>query len=175
MSIQFSSFQLLSRVQLCHPLDCSTPGFLVHHQLPELTQTRVHWVGDAIQPFILCHPFLLVPSIFPSIRVFSKESVLHIRWPKYWSFNFSISPPMNIQGWYHLRLTGLISLQSKGLSGVFFSTTIWKHQFFGTQPSMWSNSWCATIPRKLVINTWIRPSTALKSIHTLGQELGTSG
>ena len=55
MSIQFSSFQLLSRVQLCDPMDCSTPGFPVHHQLPELTQTRVHWVGHAIQPFILCH------------------------------------------------------------------------------------------------------------------------
>ena len=69
-------------------MDCSTLGFPIHRQLPELFQTQVHWVGDAI---ILCHP-LLPPSIFPSIRVFSNESVLRIRWLKYWSFSFSISP-----------------------------------------------------------------------------------
>ena len=73
---------------------------------------------------ILCHPLLLLPSIFPSVRVFSNESALHIRWPKYWSL--SISPPMNIQDWFPLRLTGLISLQSTGLSRVFSSTTIRK-------------------------------------------------
>ena len=77
---------------LCNPRDCSTPGFPVHHQLLELAQTHVHQVGDAIQHLILCRPFLFLPSIFPSIRVFSNESVLHIRWPKYWSFSFSISP-----------------------------------------------------------------------------------
>ena len=72
-------------------MDCSTPGFPVHHQLPELAQTRVHWVGDAIQP---SHPLLplLLPSIFPSIRIFSNELALRIRWPKYWSFSISISP-----------------------------------------------------------------------------------
>ena len=83
---------------------------------------------------ILCHP-LLLPSIFPSIRVFSNESVLHIRWPKYWSFSFSFSPSNE-----YLGLTGLISLQSKGLSRVFSNTTVQKHQFFGTQPSLQSNS-----------------------------------
>ena len=71
-------------------MDCSTPGFLVHHQLPELSQTHVLRVGDAIQPSHLCCPLLLLPSIFPSIRVFSNELVLHVSWPKYWSF--SISP-----------------------------------------------------------------------------------
>ena len=72
-------------------MDCSTSGFLVHHQLPELAQTHVHQVGDAIQP---SHPlsFPSPPFIFLSIRVFSNESVLHIRWPNYWSFSFSISP-----------------------------------------------------------------------------------
>ena len=75
---------------------------------------------------ILCHPILLAPSIFPSIRVFSSESVFHIRWPKDWRFSY-------IQGWFHLGLTGLISLLSKGLSRVFSSTTIQKHQFFSTQ------------------------------------------
>ena len=77
---------------LCNPMDCSTPGLPVHYQLPEFTQTHVHWVGDTIQPSHLCHPLFLPPSIFPSIRVFSNESVLCIRWPKYWSFSFSISP-----------------------------------------------------------------------------------
>ena len=73
-------------------MDHSIPGLPDHHQLLEFTQTRVHWVSDAIQPFIFCHPLLLWPSIFPSIRVFSNESALHTRWPKYWSFSFSISP-----------------------------------------------------------------------------------
>ena len=73
-------------------MDCSTPGFPVHHQLPELAQTHVHRVGDAFQPsHPLSCPLLLLPSIFPNIRVFSNESVLCIRWPKYWSFSFSIS------------------------------------------------------------------------------------
>ena len=72
-------------------MDCSTPGFPVHHQLPELAQTHVQQVGVPSSQFILCCPLLLLPSIFPSIKVFSSESVLRIRWPKYWSFSFSIS------------------------------------------------------------------------------------
>ena len=89
---------------------------------------------------ILCRPLLLLPSIFPSIRVFSKELALHIRWPKHWSFSFSISPPVNIQDWFSLGFTGLISLLSKGLSRVFSGITAWKYQFFSTQSSLWSNS-----------------------------------
>ena len=86
---------------------------------------------------ILCHTLLLLPSIFPSIiRVFSNESALHIRWPKYCSFSFSISLSMNIQGWFRLGLTGLISLQSKGLSSVYSSTTVGKYQFFRAQPPL---------------------------------------
>ena len=73
-------------------MDCSTPGLPVHHQLPGFTQTHVHQVGDAIQPSHLLPPLFLLPSIFPSVRVFSNESALYIRWPKYWSFSFSISP-----------------------------------------------------------------------------------
>ena len=75
----------------------------------------------------LCCP-LLLPSIFPSIRVFSKESVLFIRWPKYWSFSFNISSSMNIQDWFPLGLTDFISLQSKGLSRIFSNTTVQKHR-----------------------------------------------
>ena len=89
---------------------------------------------------ILCRALLLLPSIFPSIRVFSKESVLCIRWPKYWSFSFSISPSNEHSGWFLLGLTGLITLQSKGCSRVFSNTTVHKHQFFGCQLSLWSNS-----------------------------------
>ena len=74
----------------------------------------------------LCCPLLLLPSMFPSIRVFSNESALCIRWPKYWSFSFSIFP-VNIQGWFPLGLTGLVSLQSKGLSRVFSNTLFQKH------------------------------------------------
>ena len=85
---------------------------------------------------ILCRPLLLLPSIFPSIRVFSNVSSLHIRWPKDWSFSFSIS---EYSGLISFRLTGLISLLSKGLSRVFSSTTGWKHQFFGGLPSLWSD------------------------------------
>ena len=95
---------------------------------------------DAINCLILCHPLLLLPSIFLSIRVFSNESALRIRWPKYWSFSFSISPSNEYSGFISLGLTGLISLQSKRLSGVFSSTTVQKHQFFGAQPSLWSNA-----------------------------------
>ena len=84
---------------------------------------------------ILYHPLLLLLSIFPSIRVFSNESVLHIRWPKYWSFSFNISY-FNEKDWFPLELTGLNSLQSKGLSRVFSNTTVQRHQFFSTQLSL---------------------------------------
>ena len=93
---------------------------------------------------ILCHPLLLLPSVFPSIRVFSSELALHTRWSKYWSFSFGISPSKEYSGLISLGLTGLISLLSKGFSRVFFSTTIQKHQFFGAQSSLWSNSYIHT-------------------------------
>ena len=80
---------------LCNPVDCSIPGFPGLHYLLEFAQTHDHWVSDAIQPsnhLILFHPLFLLPSIFPSTRVFSNELALHIRWTKYWSFSFNISP-----------------------------------------------------------------------------------
>ena len=83
---------------LCNPMDCGTPGFPVHHQLPELAQTHVHRVGDAISHLTLCRPLLLLPSVFPIIRVFSSESVLHIM-----SFSLSISPSSEYSGWISLR------------------------------------------------------------------------
>ena len=84
---QFGSVAQLC-LTLCDPMDCSSPGFLVLHQLLEVAQTHVHQVGDAIQP---SHPLFLLSSIFPSIRVFSSQSALHIRWPRYWSFSLSIN------------------------------------------------------------------------------------
>ena len=88
---------------------------------------------------ILCRPLPLLSSIFPSIRVFSNESVLHIRWPKYWSFSFSISPSSEHSGLISFRMDWLDFLQSKGLSRVFSNTTVQKHQFFSAQLSLWSN------------------------------------
>ena len=95
-------------------MDCSTPGFPVHHQLPEFAQTHVNLVGDVVQSSILCHPLLLLPSIFPSIRVFSNESVLCIRWPKYWSFSFSISPSNEYSGLISCRMDWLDLLAVQG-------------------------------------------------------------
>ena len=142
---------------LGNPMDCSTPGFPVFHHLPELSQTHVHWVGDAIQlshpllsfhrlmsieskmpssHLILCCPLHLLPSIFSSIRerVGSASGGQSIRA----SASMSVLP-MNIQGWFPLGLTGLISLLSKGLL-IVFSTTIQRHEFFGTQLYLWSSS-----------------------------------
>ena len=87
--VQFSRSVTSDSLQ---PMDCSMPGFSVHHQLPDPSQTHVHWVVMPSNHLILCRPLLLPPSIFPSISVFFNESVFCIRWPKYWSFSFSISP-----------------------------------------------------------------------------------
>ena len=95
---------------------------------------------------ILCCPLLLLPSIFPRISVFSNESALRIRWPKYWSFSSTSVLPMNTQDWSPLAWTGWISLQSKGLARVFSKTTVQKHQFFSTQLSSQFNSHIHTWP-----------------------------
>ena len=131
-SIQYSSVTQ-SYPAFCGPMDCSMPGLPVHHQLPELLKIMSVELVMPSNQLILCCPLLILPSIFPSNRVFSNESVLHIRWPKYWSFSFSISIPMNIQDWFPLGWTALISLQSRGLSRVFSNTTVQQHQFFGAQ------------------------------------------
>ena len=99
--------QSLSCVWLCNPRDCSTPDCPIPHQLLELAHTHVHWVSDAIQPSVLHHPLLLLPSIFPNIRVFSNESTLRIRWP---NIGASVSASvllMSIQDWFPWGLTGL--------------------------------------------------------------------
>ena len=144
--LMFSSVQSLSRIRLF-----ATPWNAAHQASLSITNSRSSpklMCIESVMPsshLILCRPLLLLPSIFPSIRVFYNESTLPMRWPKYWSFSLSISP-MNIQDWSPLGWTGWISLQSKGLSRVFSSTTVQKHQFFGAQLSSQSNSHIHTWP-----------------------------
>ena len=119
----------------------STPGLPVHHQLPEFTQTHVHRVSDSIQPshLILCRP-LLLPPIPPSIRGFSNESTLCIRWPKYWSFSFSIGPSKEHPRLTSFRMDWLDLLAVQGTLRSLLHTTVQKHPFFGAQPSSPSDS-----------------------------------
>ena len=123
---------------LCDAMDCSTSGFPVHHQLLEFIQTHVHRVGDAIHHLLLLSPSPPVYNVAQHLGLFN-GSVLHIKWPKYWSFSFSISPSNEYSGLISLGWTACISLQFKGLSRVFSNTTVQKPQFFGVQPSLWSN------------------------------------
>ena len=133
--VQFSSVAQ-SYPTLCDLMDCNMPGFPVHHQLPELAQTHAHWLSDAIQPSHPLFPFsshlqsFTASGSFPMTQFFTSGGQI---------IGASASASVlsvNIQDW----LTGLISLQSKGLSRVFSNTTIQKHQFFGAQLSLWSNS-----------------------------------
>ena len=96
-------------------MDGSTPGFSVHHQFLELAQTHAHQIGDAIQPSHSLSPLLLLPSVFPSIRIFPNESVLHIRCPKYWSFSFTISPSNEYSGLISFRIEWFYLLAIKGI------------------------------------------------------------
>ena len=134
---QFISVWLLSHVWLF-----ATPWTAAHQASLSINnfQSLLKLMPiESVRPsnhLIFCCPFLLLPSIFPSIRVFSYESVLLIRWPKYWSFSFISVLPITIQEWSPLGWAGWISLQSKGLSRVFSNTTVQKHQFFGIQLSL---------------------------------------
>ena len=131
---QFSSVELLSHVRLF-----ATPWATAPQASLSITNSRSLPKLMSIEPvmpsnhLILCHPLLLLPSIFPGIRVFSNGSALCIRWPKYWSFTFSISPSNEYSGLISFRMDWLDLLESKGLSSVFSNTTIQKHQFFRTQ------------------------------------------
>jgi len=110
-SVQFIAQSCLT---LCDPMNCSTPGLPVHLQLLEFTQTHVHRVSDAISHLILCCPLLLLPQIPPRIRVFSNESTFHMRWPKYWSFSFSIIPSKEHPGPISFRMDWLDLLALQG-------------------------------------------------------------
>ena len=131
LSLIISSVQSLSCVQLFATqwtaARQASLSFTNSRSLPKLMSIELVIPSNDL---ILCHLLLLPPSIFPSIRVFSNESALCIRWPKYWSFSFASVIPMNNQDWLPPRLTGSISSQSKGLSRVFSNTTVQKYQFF---------------------------------------------
>ena len=142
-----SSVQSLSHVQLF-----ATPWITARQASLSITISRSSLRLTSIESvmpsshLILGRPLLLLPPIPPSLRVFSNESTLRMRWPKYWSFSFSIIPSKEIQGWSPSEWTGWISLQYKGISGVFSKTTVQKHQFFGAQPSSQSDSHIHTWP-----------------------------
>ena len=142
--VQFSSVAQ-SCSTLWDTMNCSTPGLPVHHQLPPPKPMSI----ELVMPFnhlILCHPLLLLPPIPPRIRVFSNKSTLHMRWPKYWSFSFRVSPSNEHPGLISFRMDWLVSLQSKRLSRVFSNTTAQKHQFFGTHLSSQPNTHIHTWP-----------------------------
>ena len=113
-SLKYQSSVQFSLSVLSDPMNRSTPGLPVHHQLPEFTQTHVHRVSDAIQPSHPLSSLLLLPLIPPSIRVFDSDSTLHIRWPKYWSFSFSISPSKEHPGRISFRMDWLDLLAVQG-------------------------------------------------------------
>ena len=137
--------QLLSCVLLCDPMDCDTPVLAVPHPLLEFAQVHVHWIGDAIHP---SHP-LSPPSpptfSLSNIRVFSKESALHIRWPKYWSFNFSISPSNEYSGWVSFGIDWLDLHAVQGTLKSLLQHHISKALIL-QRSSLWSNSY---------IHTWL--------------------
>ena len=128
------------RLTLCEPMDCSTPpspASTVYQSVLKFMSIELVMLSNYL---ILCRPLLLLHSIYPSIRVFSSELALRIRWPEYWSFSFSINPSNEYLCLLSFRIDCFDLLQSKELSRVFSSTTVRKHQFFGAQPSLWSNS-----------------------------------
>ena len=135
-----SSVQSLSCVRPCSPMDCRSPGFPVHHQLGELTQTHVHWVDDATQWsfYPLASPF---PSTFPNTRVFSNKSVRCIRCPEYWSFSFSIGPSNEYSGWICFRINLFDPLAVQGTLKRFLqhhsskTSVLW-------QSAIWVQIWC---------------------------------
>ena len=148
LNISFSQFSWVAQLclTLCDPMNRSTPGLPVHHQLPEFTQTHVHRVGDAIQP---SHP-LSSPSL-PTLKPSQHQGLFRCQFFASGALGISVSAsasvlPMNIQDWFPLGWTGWISFQSKGLTRVFSNTTVQKQQFFSVQLSLWSNSH---------IHTWI--------------------
>ena len=142
---QFSSVQLLSHVQLF-----ATPWTTAHQASLSITNCSSLlklMTIESVMPsnhLSLCHPLRLLPSLFPNIKVFSKKLAICIKWPSIGASASASILPKSIQSWFSLGFTGLIFLLSKGLSRVFCSTTIRKHQFFGAQPSLWSNSHIGT-------------------------------
>ena len=143
-SVQFSSIAQLCPT-LCDLMDCSMPGLPVHGQLPEVTQIHGLWVSDAIHP-VFCCSLLPSPLIFPNIRVFSNESALCIRCPKYWCISFNISPSNEYSELISLRMDWLDFFAVQGTLKSLLQHHSSKAKFFSIQPSLWSSSY---------IHTWL--------------------
>ena len=140
----FSCSVTQSYPTLCNPMECKGPlSLTISQSLPKFMSIATVMPSSHL---ILWCPLLFLPSIFPSIKDFSNDSTVHIRWPNTGASSSASVLPVNIHGWFPLGLTGLIFLQSKGLSRVFSNTTVWKHQFFRAQRSLWPNS---------PIHTWL--------------------
>ena len=173
-------------------MDCSMPGLPVHHQLPEFTQTHVHWVGDAIQPSHPLLPLLLLSSIFPSIRIFSNEMALPIRWPKYWSLSFSISPSNEYSGLISFRIDWFDLLADQGtlkfstlpqfesISSSALSLLYWEPQFSFTcnkvdiwfsdfQVGFWFKIWRFDL---LILLETSKPPESVHSVAPSGKSHG---
>ena len=168
--VQFSSVAQ-SCLTLWDPMDNSTPGFLVRRQLPEFTQTHVHWVGDAIQQ---SHS-LSSPSIFPSIRVLSSGSVLCIKWPNYWSFSFNISPSIEHSGLISFRMDWLDLLAVQGTLKSHLQHTVQKHQFLwvhgcicvAIRPGCWGH--ICRVPSLSLTSCWNLGTTLFSPFRVLAR------
>ena len=141
MAIQFTNTVSVSSVIQSCPTLCDTRTAVCQASLSITNSQNLLKIIpiESVMPsnhLIICHPLLLLPPIFPSVRIFSNESALCIEWPKYWSFSFSISPSYEYSGLISFKTTAWISWLSKGLSRVFSNTIVQKHQFFGTQLSL---------------------------------------
>ena len=154
---------------LCNPVNCSTPVFPVLHYLPEFAQTHIHWISDTIQPSHPVSRLLLLPSIFPSIRVFPMSQFFASGGQSIGALASASVLTMNIQDWFPLGLTGLISLQSKGLSRVFFNTTVRKHRFFSSQPVLWFNSYFHTwlLEKNIALTRWTFVSKVMSLLFNM--------
>ena len=151
-SVCHESFVVVQLLSLCDLMDWSMPGFPVLHISQSLLKLISIESMMSSSHLILCRPLLLPPSIFPSIRVFSNESALHIRGPKYWSFTFSISPSNEYSGLISCRIDWFDLLAIQGALKSLLQTTIWKYQFFGTKPFLWSSSHIRTwLLKKLTV------------------------
>ena len=153
-------------------MNCSKPGFPVHHQLPEFTQTHVRWVGDATQPSHPLSSLLLLPSIFPSIRVFSNESVLCIRWTKYWSFSFDISPSNEHSGLITFRMDwlDLLSVQETLKSLLHYHNSKASVLWWSVFMDQLSHS-CMTTEKATALTIWIFVDKVMSPMHTVNLTL----
>ena len=149
----FSYFAVQSCLTLCDPMDCSMPDFPVLHYFLEFAQTHILCGDDATQPSHPCRLLLLLPSIFPSISVFSNELALRIRWPMHWSF--SISPSKEYSGLISFRTDWFDLLAVQGTLKSLLHSTMQKHRFFCAQPSLWSSSHiCMTTGKTIALTIW---------------------